>query len=713
MTSINIGSVDTLDNNYVQTYKYKRIIKERLFTKSEEHYGMYVCTSKPPGTKRISELLFKCSSGTYISSVDICNGKYDCNDGNNFTQSGDEQKCNCSSKAEYSSRKLCSGSRSWCSPLYYKNVDGQCKSFLHQHIFDESELVTIPVNFTCNNGLVIDIVFVDDMVSDYGHLAEDESIYKNLLMFNEKVPCGKQGQIPCVSGHSACYNVSDICMYRLNRYSVLIPCRIGSHLQECKDFQCNLDYKCPGYYCIPWGYIRDGKWDCPNGYDESKQLGCGIHRKCENMFKCRKSQICVQTEDVCNGFIDCPHEEDEILCDLIDVKCPDSCVCLNFAIMCSNITFNVAQTLPFISYHISFSAMQFITSLLENKNALFLNLTHNSIKNICNGTFNTHKVVSLDFSFNLNQEIEQNCLFNLQNLRYFYLRHNRVFLVKPKALNNLTKLLLVDLENNLITHLFKRFIYQVPKLHVLNIRNNSIYKFDLQTFENIMFHVIQTDNFKICCIKPQESQCITPNPWYMSCLELIPNMALKLSFVICSVVVMLFNCMSLIVNSILIFNVTNNNASSKIKNKGIFNIIVCSVNITDIVCGMYLAAIWFADFKFGKTYIVTDNQWRTNFWCVLTHGFKLYFILNMPLLFSCLTLARLMVVLYPFDSRFKSVRFVRGILLFLNITSVSTSIIVSSLITIPTGLCSPFIDPADSSKEVLFITTVVVLFIFL
>ena len=27
-------------------------------------------------------------------------------------------------------------------------------------------------------------------------------------------------------------------------------------------------FKCPGYHCIPWSYVCDGKWDCPHGYDE-------------------------------------------------------------------------------------------------------------------------------------------------------------------------------------------------------------------------------------------------------------------------------------------------------------------------------------------------------------------------------------------------------------------------------------------------------------
>ena len=86
------------------------------------------------------------------------------------------------------------------------------------------------------------------------------------------------------------------------------------------------------------------------------------------MFKCRNSQICLHTEDVCNGYVECPHREDEILCELSNLKCLDGCVCLKFAIMCKNATLLVNNTLPYISYHISLSNIQNLKFLLENKN---------------------------------------------------------------------------------------------------------------------------------------------------------------------------------------------------------------------------------------------------------------------------------------------------------------------------------------------------------
>ena len=113
----------------------------------------------------------------------------------------------------------------------------------------------------------------------------------------------------------------------------MIPCRTGEHLSQCENFECNQNFKCPGHYCIPHGYVCDGKWDCPTGADESKTAECGIKRSCNSLFKCRSSQICAHLGDVCDGEKDCLLEDDELMCDIKDT-CPKSCDCLLCALSC-------------------------------------------------------------------------------------------------------------------------------------------------------------------------------------------------------------------------------------------------------------------------------------------------------------------------------------------------------------------------------------------
>ncbi len=59
-------------------------------------------------------------------------------------------------------------------------------------------------------------------------------------------------------------------------------------------------FKCPDHYCIRLGYVCDGYWDCPQGYDEIN---------CQNIshpgyFRCRNSlQMQILRNCLVNTFI--------------------------------------------------------------------------------------------------------------------------------------------------------------------------------------------------------------------------------------------------------------------------------------------------------------------------------------------------------------------------------------------------------------------------
>ena len=110
-------------------------------------------------------------------------------------------------------------------------------------------------------------------------------------------------------------------------------------------------FKCPNFYCTPLSYICDGKWDCPHGYDEL-YLGCGPNRLCKHMYRCTNSQICIHIEDTCNGFLDCPKNDDEQFCELVTTKCPIHCLCHMLIVQCINVILTAehfSQNLPYVS----------------------------------------------------------------------------------------------------------------------------------------------------------------------------------------------------------------------------------------------------------------------------------------------------------------------------------------------------------------------------
>ena len=72
-------------------------------------------------------------------------------------------------------------------------------------------------------------------------------------------------------------------------------------------------------YCIPWSYVNDGIWNCPNGNDEIY-----VSKKCKHM--------CLHLGNVCDRINAYP--DDEFICNLSQAACPQGCTCLVLAIQC-------------------------------------------------------------------------------------------------------------------------------------------------------------------------------------------------------------------------------------------------------------------------------------------------------------------------------------------------------------------------------------------
>ena len=312
------------------------------------------------------------------------------------------------------------GSIYLCSFLFYKFYKGGSKPFI------DLDTLTRSIDRTTSAKFVKD--------------RKDTSKY-----YRSNSKCSQPDHLPCKPDSSICFSFSSICVYRLSRHATLIPCKTGSHLQECRHFVCNLHFKCPGYYCIPWGYACDGKWDCPFGYDEKNCL----QRHCYGMFKCVRSQICLHIGDVCDGHYDCPLEDDELMCKLVGTKCPEKCKCLNFGIICTNVSIDIRalSTLPHISMHVTNCNIKSIPKLNLKHDIIVLNLSKNSITNICAVKFMISLTV-FDLSYNRIMLITKGCFDSLRRLMILRLQNNRLEQIEYKSFHNLTKVLIVDLSNN-------------------------------------------------------------------------------------------------------------------------------------------------------------------------------------------------------------------------------------------------------------------------
>ncbi len=283
----------------VETLSYPPIISPNLFTKVYFIRFLNIYTFKlerasnmtssaltlvflPRKTLKTGGNLFLCKNSFFISILYLCNGIDDCPEGN------DEMKC------DFGKGKV-------CSTLFYMTSNKTCKIFMYKNQLQNHKAVWF---------------------SEFSGQR-----------------CVEHGMLACMH-RKVCYPLSRVCVYELNKNGILFPCHHGEHLQLCKKFESNMMFKCPGYYCIFWGYTCNGRWDCPFGSDETNSL-CDENKRCANMFKCKTTEVCIHLGDLCDGTVNCPQEDDEQLCTLNQHFCPPVCICLALAMQCVDINLPV------------------------------------------------------------------------------------------------------------------------------------------------------------------------------------------------------------------------------------------------------------------------------------------------------------------------------------------------------------------------------------
>ena len=190
-----------------------------------------------------SEILFHCRDGVYISYSFVFDDVPDCLD-----TSADERNCGCNVKNLKNNtdnqNKWLEQEKSNRIMFSYNTQINNCKIFDLRLSFTKPDKLNtnnsfVSSTFICNNGLEIDQCLVNDLVADCGPEGEDEPHLKLILIGKKIFNCKRPNQIPCLEGHSNCYNISKVCTFELNEYGHILPCRTGGHLQNCKTFECN------------------------------------------------------------------------------------------------------------------------------------------------------------------------------------------------------------------------------------------------------------------------------------------------------------------------------------------------------------------------------------------------------------------------------------------------------------------------------------------
>ena len=261
-----------------------------------------------------------------------------------------------------------------------------------------------------------------------------------------------------------CYNISPICLCKFNEYKHLIPCRSGEHLQNCRNFECNMKNNCLSYYCIPWSYVCDGQWDCPHASDEKDYSESNT---CPNLFKCKGHMICIHLVDICNSKIECPKGDDELFCSLQMIICLLVCDCLTFTIRCYGIkrhALNIKYNIPYYVVHFEETDKLLGLEMLQFVHyPVSITIIRSMLDRLCNIIPTVDYVLVVDAGFNKLKVIETDCFEQALNLKVLKLNVNRISTIKLKGFYNLTALTLLDLSYNalplLIESMFTNYLH--------------------------------------------------------------------------------------------------------------------------------------------------------------------------------------------------------------------------------------------------------------
>lgn len=652
--------------------------------------GYHILASKAHEVKR-GQNMFSCDNTIFISGMLLCDGKQDCLDNT------DESYCEC--EVLMPSSQTCHKTRFFSTEMVQtlrKQQEAErrkIKLIVGQTQTMSNFCDTIKTH-SSDNLCHLDVngsIFFNDFLNDCGN-AQDEPLLKNLVL-NLTFPgckCPDKQHISCLPGHSKCYHLSELCNYKLDSHRRIVPCGNGAHIADCKLFDCNMRFKCPENYCIPWEYVCDRKWDCPLGIDEQRK--CDNH-DCKLMFHCKDSRAnltCVHLGMTCDGFSNCPEGDDEVLCDFQGKPCPTGCTCVMHSIFCHQSVLE-SSVLPHGFEHFMIVEMPVhyeIFSRIEKLATLILLNTNLSLP--CSVIPSTHLVL-LRIQNNSLQLVTSTCFGDSPSLGFVDMASNEIETLQSKSFSNLTSLRILNLSYNLLEQFPKDTAQHSESLEILSLIGNNLALLKANAFALLTISVLETSDYRLCCLTASAASCSAKPPWYLSCFDLLPELSLKIVFGTVFVLNILLNFISCVLSQKI---KTNKNKSAMM--------LSTAVNVIEIMTGVYLCVIWATD-QFSKgQYVLIRKAWRASGLCLTASSILLLVLLLDPVLLVILALSRLMVVKYPVDTKFKVPSFCgkcigySSLVCFFFVFSV-TVILFFYVGFLPNSLCSPFFDPTHIS----------------
>ena len=471
-------------------------------------------------------------------------------------------------------------------------------------------------------------------------------------------------------------------------------------MQNCKTFQCTTMLKCPNFYCIPWGYVCDGKWDCPKGTDELTGHLCEIvEQRCVHLFKCKNTQRCIHFTDICDTKIDCPLGDDESMCSLKKAICPQKCTCLAFAVMCSGYRHQFIKK-QFVHFKIISMRHSYITKAFLASDLFSLSITTSVFDNdftLCMILHRSSRIRSLSAPKNCISALAGNCFTNTTSLVAIYLASNNLKTFQPGTFRNLTHLQWLNISNNPFQELSSNLFADLHNLKTLSLYNLTNFRTNqgLKSTPNLKF--LQVNKCPMCCLALQREVCSASCPWYFTCFNLLSRSEHKILLTCMSSLIVASNVLSILLQTI--------SFKSRIDKKKASGIQILFVNVSDVVNVLPIILLLHFDTKHNAKFSSQGKQWRSNVWCWVMCGLFMFSTFLSFGNISTVAYSRRMIVECPIATKYTHVSHVSKVVLFIFLSSFAAAFFFTVLIWALEGsdfestelmtLCNPFVDPSQ------------------
>ena len=242
----------------------------------------------------------------------------------------------------------------------------------------------------------------------------------------------------------------------------------------------------------------------------------------------------------------------------------------------------LSSNLPYVTVFVLFTNA---FSLLFVKNFVriaHLFVSHNMIMDVCNTLHRNDTIIHFDVNSNAILQLSKHCFFNLLTLETINLSNNTIQRIHKFAFIYLPKLKVINLAKNNLNEIHGNYLQNIT---FLDIKDNPLLLLKREAFQNTRLDYISSNDYHVCCLIPLLILCDAIKPWYVSCLNLLPNTSTRVLLTIVSFLILLLNILSI---------------SSQLKEKKFlsFRLLIIFINVSDLVCSFYLIILLVADFLY-------------------------------------------------------------------------------------------------------------------